>query len=58
MAKILLRPIKKRFYQRFAEFDPEMLFISAGFDAHVNDPLANLNFTTNDFKILLSLIHI
>lgn len=30
-------------------FKPELLLISAGFDAHMNDPLANLNFTTEDF---------
>ncbi len=28
---------------------PEMIFISAGFDAHHADPLANLNFTEDDF---------
>lgn len=29
--------------------DPEMLFISAGFDGHRDDPLANLNLTEDDF---------
>lgn len=29
--------------------EPEMLFISAGFDAHERDPLANLNWTDADF---------
>lgn len=28
---------------------PQMIFISAGFDAHARDPLANLNFTDADF---------
>ncbi len=28
---------------------PEMIFISAGFDAHARDPLANLNLTEADF---------
>jgi acetoin utilization deacetylase AcuC-like enzyme len=28
---------------------PEMVFISAGFDAHARDPLANLNLTEADF---------
>ena len=28
---------------------PEMLFISAGFDAHREDPLANLQFTESDY---------
>jgi acetoin utilization deacetylase AcuC-like enzyme len=30
-------------------FRPEMVFVSAGFDAHARDPLANLNFTDADF---------
>ncbi|GMG82499.1 histone deacetylase family protein [Paralimibaculum aggregatum] len=31
------------------EFKPELLIVSAGFDAHVNDPLANLNWMDADF---------
>ncbi len=31
------------------EFKPEMVIISAGFDAHKNDPLANLMFEDADF---------
>ena len=30
-------------------FNPELVMISAGFDAHVNDPLANLNWLDSDF---------
>ncbi len=30
-------------------FQPEFLFVSAGFDAHAEDPLAGLNFTEEDF---------
>lgn len=30
-------------------FAPEFLLISAGFDAHTNDPLAGLRFSTDDF---------
>lgn len=30
-------------------FRPDMIFISAGFDAHAADPLANLELTTEDF---------
>ena len=30
-------------------FEPEMILISAGFDAHARDPLANLNLTEVDF---------
>jgi len=31
------------------DFDPDILFISAGFDAHRADPLAMLNFATEDY---------
>jgi acetoin utilization deacetylase AcuC-like enzyme len=31
------------------DFGPELVMISAGFDAHVNDPLANLNWMDSDF---------
>lgn len=30
-------------------FEPEFVFISAGFDAHAEDPLAGLNFTEDDY---------
>ncbi|MCP1675156.1 acetoin utilization deacetylase AcuC-like enzyme [Natronocella acetinitrilica] len=30
-------------------FGPQLIFISAGFDAHANDPLANLNLEAEDF---------
>ncbi len=30
-------------------FKPEIIYISAGFDAHVNDPLADLALTTQDY---------
>jgi acetoin utilization deacetylase AcuC-like enzyme len=34
---------------RLREFKPELLIISAGFDAHTRDPLANLNLVEADF---------
>jgi acetoin utilization deacetylase AcuC-like enzyme len=34
---------------RLREFKPELLVISAGFDAHMRDPLANLNLLEADF---------
>ncbi|MEL7154677.1 MAG: histone deacetylase family protein, partial [Pseudomonadota bacterium] len=30
--------------------EPDLIMISAGFDAHINDPLANLNWTAEDFR--------
>ena len=34
---------------RLEAFGPDLLLISAGFDAHMRDPLAGLNFTEDDF---------
>ncbi len=34
---------------KIEEFDPDLIIVSAGFDAHLNDPLASLEFTTGDF---------
>lgn len=34
---------------RLEAFGPDLIIISAGFDAHIRDPLAGLNFTEDDF---------
>ncbi|MFW8593930.1 histone deacetylase family protein [Cribrihabitans neustonicus] len=39
-------------FPRLRAFKPEMIIISAGFDAHQDDPLANLNWSTGDFAWL------
>lgn len=36
-------------FPRLREFAPELILISAGFDAHARDPLANLNWEDEDF---------
>jgi acetoin utilization deacetylase AcuC-like enzyme len=36
-------------FPRLRAFRPELIIISAGFDAHQDDPLANLNWSTGDF---------
>jgi acetoin utilization deacetylase AcuC-like enzyme len=41
--------IETRILPRLAEFKPELVIISAGFDAHMRDPLANINLNENDF---------
>ncbi|HYA09312.1 MAG TPA: hypothetical protein VEG24_06950, partial [Gaiellaceae bacterium] len=33
-------------------FEPELLLVSAGFDAHVDDPLADMRVTENGFREL------
>lgn len=38
-----------RILPRLGEFRPELVIISAGFDAHMRDPLANINLAEADF---------
>ncbi len=40
---------ENRILPRLREFQPELIIISAGFDAHMRDPLANLNLVEADF---------
>ena len=35
--------------KKLEEFKPEFILISAGFDAHKNDPLAQFNLNTEDY---------
>ena len=44
--KKVLSPIEK--------FKPEVILISAGFDAHTKDPLASLDLVENDFRLITS----
>lgn len=37
-------------FPRLRDFAPELIVISAGFDAHQDDPLAQLNWSTEDFR--------
>jgi acetoin utilization deacetylase AcuC-like enzyme len=40
---------ESRILPRLREFRPELIVISAGFDAHMRDPLANINLDEDDF---------
>lgn len=40
---------KDEVFPALEKFKPDLLLISAGFDAHVADPLAGLNWTTEDY---------
>jgi acetoin utilization deacetylase AcuC-like enzyme len=39
---------------RLRAFAPDLVLISAGFDAHMRDPLANLNLSAEDFGWITS----
>ena len=38
-----------RIFPALVEFQPDFIFISAGFDAHADDPLAQLNLQDEDY---------
>ncbi len=41
-----------RIFPKLRDYAPELILVSAGFDAHADDPLANLNWSTEDFAWL------
>jgi acetoin utilization deacetylase AcuC-like enzyme len=45
-----LAALKKEVLPRLRTFDPQFVFISAGFDAHTNDPLAHMNVTREGYR--------
>ncbi len=46
--------VEEAWFAKLAAFRPQLIFFSAGFDAHVNDPLADLKLTEADFVWLTS----
>lgn len=48
------REVAAIYLKRLRDFQPEMIFISAGFDAHYADPLANLNWDESDYAWITS----
>ena len=42
----------KKVYDKLNQFKPEFILLSAGFDAHKNDPLANINLESKDYYTL------
>ncbi len=43
---------RDKVFPRLRSFSPELIIVSAGFDAHADDPLAQLNWSTDDFAWL------
>lgn len=48
------KAVAERWFPALEAFQPEFLFISAGFDAHVLDDMSNLNLTEADYAWLTS----
>ena len=51
-----IKIFEKKIIKNMDKFKPEIIIISAGFDAHRNDPLANINLNSRDFYELTKLI--
>lgn len=49
---MMRREYQAQAFPRLRAFKPELIIISAGFDAHQDDPLAQLNWSTGDFAWL------
>lgn len=50
------KAFEKRISPALEEFVPDLIFISAGFDAHRNDPLAGINLSTEFYGEMTSII--
>lgn len=48
-SEVFRAAFETRILPRLAAFAPELIIISAGFDAHMRDPLANINLEESDF---------
>ena len=48
-SKEFIRIFDQKILKPIDKFKPEVILISAGFDAHVRDPLANINLESEDF---------
>jgi acetoin utilization deacetylase AcuC-like enzyme len=50
------RVMAQRIIPSLEAFEPELLLVSAGFDAHVNDPLASMTLNADDYAELTHLL--
>jgi acetoin utilization deacetylase AcuC-like enzyme len=55
-AHLELAKFETRVLPALDEFGPELLLISAGFDAHTEDPLAHLNLSEEAFERITALL--
>ena len=52
MEKNLYRILENKILNKIDKFKPEIILISAGFDAHKRDPLAHINLESTDYYYL------
>ena len=51
------KKVEKDFLPALDQFKPELILISAGFDAHAEDPLGELNLVEDDYRWTTTLIN-
>ncbi|MDO8549298.1 MAG: histone deacetylase, partial [Ignavibacteria bacterium] len=51
-----LRIFREEIIKTLEDYNPQLIFISAGFDAHKDDPLANMKLTEEDFAEMTRII--
>lgn len=47
--KLFRKKVEQAWFDHLNAFKPQLIFFSAGFDAHASDPLADLNLTESDY---------
>ncbi len=55
-SKNFIKIFENKILSNIYKFKPEFILVSAGFDAHKNDPLSQINLESKDFYILTELI--
>lgn len=53
---VFRRHVEKDWLPALTAHQPDFIFVSAGFDAHINDPLGELRFTDPDFEWVTRLL--
>jgi len=55
--KMYLKIILDKIIPKLNEFNPQLMMISSGFDAHKNDPLASMNLLEDDYFLMTRLLN-
>lgn len=50
------KKVQEAWFDQLAAYQPQLIFFSAGFDAHTNDPLADINLVKEDYVWLTTQI--
>jgi acetoin utilization deacetylase AcuC-like enzyme len=54
--KVIRQIFETKFKPALEAFKPDIVFVSAGFDAHMNDPLADISLTKDDYVWITTFI--